>query len=95
MQSTLFVLRVDTVKAINVRQSLSGMPSNGSAIFNGEFQFSDANDLTLDFQPVNDFRDKRCSFSINLNMYVKTWNGSGRLNGLDDYDQAAFALEQT
>ncbi|MBA3715697.1 MAG: hypothetical protein H0W76_25165 [Pyrinomonadaceae bacterium] len=37
----------------------------------------------------------RCSFSINLNMYVKTWNGSGRLNGLDDYDQAAFALEQT
>ena len=34
----------------------------------------------------------KCSFSVNLNAYSKTFNGIGRL-GLDAYDQAAFALE--
>ena len=35
----------------------------------------------------------KCSFSVNLHTNVKTFNGSGTLNGLDDWDQAAFALE--
>ena len=34
----------------------------------------------------------KCSFSVNLSAYSKTFNGIGRL-GLDDYDQAAFAME--
>jgi hypothetical protein len=34
----------------------------------------------------------KCSFSVNLNAYSKTFNGIGRL-GLDAHDQAAFALE--
>lgn len=43
----------------------------------------------------------KCSFSVNLHTNVKTFNGSGTsygsgtLNGLDDWDQAAFALEMT
>ena len=36
---------------------------------------------------------KKCSFSLHLSAYVKTFNGIGRLNSLDDWDQAAFALE--
>ncbi len=35
----------------------------------------------------------RCSFSVNLNVYVKTFNGFGRLSGNDDWDTAAFALQ--
>ena len=35
----------------------------------------------------------RCSFSLNLDVYVKTNNGSGVLSYLDSSDQAAFALE--
>ena len=35
----------------------------------------------------------RCSFSLNLNVYVKTNNGSGVLSYLNSSDQAAFALE--
>lgn len=38
---------------------------------------------------------KKCSFSIILRVRVKTYNGEGTLSGLDDWDQAAFALEQT
>lgn len=34
----------------------------------------------------------KCSFSVNLSAYSKTSNGIGRL-GMDDYDQAAFAME--
>jgi hypothetical protein len=35
----------------------------------------------------------KCSFTINLHSNVKTFNGIGTLNGRDDWDQAAFALE--
>jgi hypothetical protein len=35
----------------------------------------------------------RCSFSLNLQVNVKTNNGSGVLTYLDAGDQAAFALE--
>ncbi len=35
----------------------------------------------------------KCSFTVNLGIAVKTWNGGGRLYTLDDSDQAAFALE--
>jgi hypothetical protein len=35
----------------------------------------------------------RCSFSVILNVYVKTFNGFGRLNGNDAWDTAAFALQ--
>jgi hypothetical protein len=35
----------------------------------------------------------KCSFTVNLHVNVKTFNGIGTLNGLDDWDQAAFALE--
>jgi len=35
----------------------------------------------------------RCSFSLNLDVYVKTNNGSGVLSYLNSSDQAAFALE--
>jgi hypothetical protein len=35
----------------------------------------------------------KCSFSVNLHVNVKTFNGIGTLNGLDAWDQAAFALE--
>lgn len=37
--------------------------------------------------------DGKCSFSANLHVNVKTFNGIGTLNGLDGWDQAAFALE--
>jgi hypothetical protein len=35
----------------------------------------------------------KCSFSVNLHVNVKTFNGIGTLDGLDAWDQAAFALE--
>ena len=35
----------------------------------------------------------KCSFSANLHVNVKTFNGIGTLDGLDAWDQAAFALE--
>jgi hypothetical protein len=35
----------------------------------------------------------KCSFSLNLHVNVKTFNGIGTLSGLDGWDQAAFALE--
>ena len=35
----------------------------------------------------------KCSFSVNLHVNVKTFNGIGTLNGLEAWDQAAFALE--
>ncbi len=35
----------------------------------------------------------KCSFSANLHVNVKTYNGIGTLDGLDAWDQAAFALE--
>ena len=35
----------------------------------------------------------RCAFTVNLGIAVKTWNGGGRLSGLDDSDQASFVLE--
>lgn len=37
----------------------------------------------------------KCSFSLNLHVNVKTFNGSVTLTGLNDNDQAAFALEKT
>lgn len=37
----------------------------------------------------------KCSFSVNVYTNVKTFNGTGTLNGYDDWDQAAFALEMT
>ena len=37
--------------------------------------------------------DGKCSFSANLHVNVKTFNGIGTLNSLDAWDQAAFALE--
>lgn len=37
----------------------------------------------------------KCSFTVNLSIAVKTWNGGGRLYTLDDSDQASFALEVT
>ncbi len=37
----------------------------------------------------------RCSFSANLHVNVKTFDGIGTLDGLDGWDQAAFALELT
>lgn len=36
-----------------------------------------------------------CSFSLNLRVWVKTFDGRSRLSGLDDWDQAAFALSVT
>lgn len=35
----------------------------------------------------------KCSFTVNLGVAVKTWNGGGRMYWLDDSDQASFALE--
>jgi hypothetical protein len=35
---------------------------------------------------------KACSFSLNLYVRVKTFNGQGTLSGLNASDQAAFAL---
>ena len=40
-----------------------------------------------------DLSNPKCSFSVNLHTNVKTFYGSGTLNGLDDWDQVAFALE--
>jgi hypothetical protein len=37
----------------------------------------------------------KCSFSLNLYVNVKTFNGFGTLSELDDWDYAAFALERT
>ncbi len=37
----------------------------------------------------------KCSFSLNLHTNVKTFNGIGTLNSLDDWDYASFALENT
>lgn len=37
----------------------------------------------------------KCSFALRLYVNVKTFNGIGTLNGLDDSDTAAFALERT
>lgn len=37
----------------------------------------------------------KCTFSVNLHVHVKTWNGSVRLDYLDRYDQASFALQQS
>lgn len=37
----------------------------------------------------------KCSFSLNLQVNVKTTNGSGFLESLAASDQAAFALERT
>jgi len=45
--------------------------------------------LCKDVTPCHD----RCSFSVNLNVYVKTFNGFGRLQANDDWDTAAFALQ--
>ncbi len=36
---------------------------------------------------------EKCSFALNLHVHVKTFDGQSRLTGLDDYEQAAFALE--
>ncbi|GAB4581381.1 MAG: hypothetical protein Fur0022_41280 [Anaerolineales bacterium] len=36
---------------------------------------------------------RKCSFSLNLYVNVKTFNGIGTLNGYDAWDYAAFALE--
>lgn len=38
-------------------------------------------------------QNPKCSFSVNLHVNVKTFNGSGTLDSLDDWDQGAFALE--
>ena len=35
----------------------------------------------------------KCSFSLNLHVNVKTFNGFGTIDDLDAWDQAAFALE--
>lgn len=35
----------------------------------------------------------KCSFTVNLHSNVKTFNGIGTLDGLDGWDQAAFALD--
>ena len=37
--------------------------------------------------------EAKCSFSLNLYVNVKTFNGFGTLDGYDDWDYAAFALE--
>ena len=37
--------------------------------------------------------EAKCSFSLNLYVNVKTFNGIGTLNGYDAWDYAAFALE--
>jgi hypothetical protein len=37
----------------------------------------------------------KCSFSVNLQVHVKTFNGVGTLDSLDDWDQGAFALDIT
>jgi hypothetical protein len=39
--------------------------------------------------------EEACSFGIRLRTHVKTFNGSGILNGLEGQDQAAFALKNT
>lgn len=36
----------------------------------------------------------KCTFSVNLHVHVKTWDGTARLDYLDRYDQASFALQQ-
>ncbi len=35
----------------------------------------------------------KCTFALNLRVYVKTFDGTNRLSGLDRSDQASFALE--
>jgi len=35
-----------------------------------------------------------CSFALNLDVYVKTFNGTVTLSGLGDEDIAAFAISQ-
>jgi len=37
--------------------------------------------------------ESKCSFTINLHANVKTFDGEVTLNGLDNWDQGAFALE--
>jgi hypothetical protein len=38
--------------------------------------------------------EPKCSFALNLYIWVKTFDGEGRVSGLDASDQAAFALSQ-
>jgi hypothetical protein len=39
--------------------------------------------------------ESACSFGLRLRTHVKTFNGSSTLDGLEDQDQAAFALSKT
>jgi len=46
----------------------------------------------VDFEDMLTPTDRKCAFSVNLDVWSKTNNGFGRL-GLDAHDQAAFAVE--
>lgn len=50
--------------------------------------------MQVDFGTMLDTH-KKCSFSVNLHVNVKTFNGIGTLDGLDEWDQGAFALDIT
>jgi hypothetical protein len=36
---------------------------------------------------------RRCTFSVQLSVYAKHWNGASRLSGYDYYETASFALD--
>jgi len=44
-------------------------------------------------QMLADLTNPKCTFSLNLRSYVKTFNGNSTLHNLDALDQASFALE--